>query len=298
MPYRILLAEESPIIQKVVEGILEQEGFEIKTVSDGDEAFQELDSFTPHIVLASSNLRGMDGYELCKKIKIMGANSNIPVILLAGAYEPYNEEYAWIVGVNDFILKPFESSELIGKVKNLLNIEGYVAYEPPSYQEYLPIPKPQETAPAAESQAKELIIIENTASNIAGAEPFIEMQENKIKEPQIFNALPIKISETINKNEIPEPAPYEELEHLLKKPLEEVFEHYIKSRLSEELLSSARNKVRIALDEIAPKMIETMLRQKIDIVLSSTISEIEAEIKKALPGIVEVIIKKKLEKVD
>lgn len=298
MPYRILLAEESPIIQKVVESILEQEGFEIKIVNNGEEAIQEFDSFNPHIVLASSDLHGTDGYELCKKIKIMNASSNIPVILLAGAYEPYNEEYAWVVGVNDCILKPFESSELIGKVKKLLNMEGYDAYETPSYQEELPVPKPPETVLAAESKTEELIIIENTALDIAGAEPPIEMQENETKKPQSFNALPIKISETINKNEIPEPAPYEELEHLLKKPLEEVFEHYIKSRLSEELLSSVRNKVRIALDEIAPKMIEAMLRQKIDIVLSSTISEIESEIKKALPGIVEVIIKKKLEKVD
>lgn len=299
MPFRILLAEESPIIQKVVEDILEKEGFEIKTVREGDGAIQELDSFKPHIILASSDLDGIDGYELCKKIKTMSANSNIPVILLAGAYEPYNEEYAWVVGVNDCILKPFESSELIGKVKKLLNIEGYAAYEPPSYQEDLPVLKPLETAPAAESQVEEIIIIENTASDITGAEPSIVTQENKAKEPQISNAPSSLSPDVINKTSYLEPIIDEKLHSLLKKPLEEVFEYYyLKSGLSEEISSSVRDKANNTLYEIAPKMIETMLRQKMDLLISSLAFEIESEIKKALPGIIEVTIKKTLEKVD
>lgn len=299
MLHRILIAEESPIMQKVVEGILEQEGFEFKTVGDCDNALQELTFFNPHIVLASSDLHGLNGYELCKAIRnTNAANPDIPVILLAGAYEPYNEEYAFITGVDDYILKPFEASDLIGKIKKLLSIEGYETYKPPFYLDDLPASRSSETASTSNSKIEELIIIENTSSEIIEREASSETQKSKIEEPHVFIAPPPPLPDIIKKTAHSLPIIDKDIHLLLKQPLEDVLECYLKSKLSEELLLSVKDRVSSVLYEIAPKMIEEMLRQRMAIIISSLTSEIESEIKKTLPEIVEKIIMKKLGKVD
>lgn len=295
MQHRVLIAEESPIMQKVVEGILEHEGFEFKTVSDCDNALQELGSFNPHIVLASSDLHGLNGYELCKELKNI---IDIPIILLAGAYEPYNEEYAWVVGVDDYILKPFEASDLIGKIKKLIGIEGYETYKPPSYEDDLPILKSPEATSTADSQIEELIIIENTSSEIIETKDSLGSQTSAREEPIVFSEQSLPLPDVINKTTYSVPIIDKDIHNLLKQPLEDVLEYYLKSKLSEDISLSVKDRVSNVLYEIAPKMIEEMLRQRMAIIISSLASEIESEIKKTLPEIVEKIIMKKLEKVD
>jgi DNA-binding response OmpR family regulator len=119
-PGRLLLADDSRTIQKVVELILADENFEIKAFGDGEQAFEAIKSFSPNIVLADIEIPGLNGYKLCEKIKNNASTSHLPVILLAGAFEPFDEEYAKAVGADDYIIKPFESRELIAKVKSLL----------------------------------------------------------------------------------------------------------------------------------------------------------------------------------
>ncbi len=298
MLHRILIAEESPIMQKVVEGILEQEGFEFKTVSDCNQALQEIDSFNPHIVLASSDLHGLNGYELCKAIRNTNANPDIPVILLAGAYEPYNEEYAWVVGVDDYILKPFEASDLIGKIKKLLGIICYETYTPPLYPDDPPASKSPEAVSTSNSKIKKIIIIENTSSEIIEKEASSGTQKREIREPRVFIAPSSPLPDIVKKTTHSLPIIDKDIRNLLKQPLEDVLEYYLKSKLSEELLLSVKDRVSNILYEIAPKIIDELLRQRMAIITSSLTSEIESEVKKTLPQIVEKIIIKKLEKVD
>lgn len=119
-PGKLLLADDSRTIQKVVELILADENFEIKAFNDGEQAFKAIESFAPDIVLADIEIPGLNGYKLCEKIKNNAATSHLPVILLAGAFEPFDEEYSKAVGADDYIIKPFESRELIAKVKSLM----------------------------------------------------------------------------------------------------------------------------------------------------------------------------------
>ncbi len=120
MAYKLLLADDSITIQKVVELVLAEEDFEIKSVSNGEDALNLLDTFKPDVVLADIEMPKVNGYNLCEKIKKNPLTSHVPVILLAGAFEPIDEELAREVGADDSVIKPFESQELISKINAAL----------------------------------------------------------------------------------------------------------------------------------------------------------------------------------
>ena len=107
MARKLLLADDSITIQKVVELVLAEEGYDIKATGNGEDALSALSSFKPDLVLADIDMPKMNGYQLCEKIKTNPATRNIPVILLAGAFEPLDDELARNVGAEDFFLKTF-----------------------------------------------------------------------------------------------------------------------------------------------------------------------------------------------
>lgn len=118
MPKKLLLADSSITIQKVVELSLSDEGFKVTSTRDGDTAFKLAKEIRPDVVLADIFLPSIDGYELCKKMKEDPELKNIPVILLVGKSDSFDMSRANLCGAADFINKPFESSELIEKVKS------------------------------------------------------------------------------------------------------------------------------------------------------------------------------------
>ncbi|MBF0457865.1 MAG: response regulator [Nitrospirae bacterium] len=121
MPKRLLLADDSITIQKVVELILSEEDFEIVSVNDGQEALDKVSKFNPSIVLADIEMPKINGYNLCKQIKANEKTKHIPVILLVGAFEPLNENNFKECGASDYLIKPFESQEFLNKVNTVLS---------------------------------------------------------------------------------------------------------------------------------------------------------------------------------
>lgn len=120
MAKKLLLADDSITIQKVVELVLSEEDFQIKAVNNGQDALKQLEAFKPDIVLADIEMPQVNGYQLCERIKKNQTTSHIPVVLLAGAFEPLDDELAKNVGADGYIIKPFESQELISKVNAAL----------------------------------------------------------------------------------------------------------------------------------------------------------------------------------
>ncbi|MCS6873469.1 MAG: response regulator [Pyrinomonadaceae bacterium] len=121
MSKKLLLADDSVTIQKVVNLTFADEGIEVLTASDGNTAIEMLMIYKPDIVIADVNMPGLNGYQLCEKIKTDERLKNIPVILLVGSFEPFNEEEARRVGADDFLTKPFQSiRQLVNKVSSLL----------------------------------------------------------------------------------------------------------------------------------------------------------------------------------
>lgn len=120
----LLLADDSITIQKVVNLTFADEGIEVISVSDGNSAMDKLREDTPDLVLADVNMPGLNGYEICEKIKQSDSISQTPVILLVGSFEPFDEDEAERVGANDYLTKPFQSiSQLVDKVTDLLKVE-------------------------------------------------------------------------------------------------------------------------------------------------------------------------------
>ncbi len=120
MAHRLLLADDSITIQKVVELTLSEEDFNVTAVSDGEAALDTARKSPPEIILADVFMPKMDGYQLCGKLKQDPSLRDIPVILLAGTFEDFDDALAARVGADDHLTKPFESAELISMVKRLV----------------------------------------------------------------------------------------------------------------------------------------------------------------------------------
>lgn len=118
---KLLLADDSITIQKVVALTFADEGVEVVSVSNGRDAIDRLAEFLPDVVLADAVMPQMNGYELCEYIKHDERLKHIPVMLLVGSFEPFDETEARRVGADDTLTKPFQSiRRLIEKVGTLL----------------------------------------------------------------------------------------------------------------------------------------------------------------------------------
>ena len=124
MGTRILLADDSITIQKVVNLTFADEGIEVIAVSNGDMAERRLDEVKPDLVLADIFMPGKNGYELCEAIKQNPKFRNVPVVLLVGAFEPFDQAEARRVRADAHLTKPFESRTLVETVRRLIKPGG------------------------------------------------------------------------------------------------------------------------------------------------------------------------------
>ena len=129
MRRRILLADDSVTIQKVIELTFMDEDYEVRAVSNGDEAIQALPEVDPDVVIADVHMPGANGYEVCRRAKAM--KPEVPVLLLVGTFEPFDEAQARAAGANSFLKKPFDSQELLQRVGDLMASAGAAAPAPP-----------------------------------------------------------------------------------------------------------------------------------------------------------------------
>jgi len=161
MPVKILLADKSITIQKVVEMLFSGRDYEVVCVSDGEAALNEAARLTPDVVLADVDLPRVDGYTFAARLKQKPQLAEIPVILMMSRDDVYDSAKGKQAGIIDNIAKPFESQELIGKVKKALSsapprhtepAPGKAAETPPpapaARTVVPPAAKPQQSAPA------------------------------------------------------------------------------------------------------------------------------------------------------
>jgi CheY-like chemotaxis protein len=118
MTRTILLADDSVTIRKVVELTFSDTDIRVEAVESGQEAMERLDRLEPDIVLADVVMPGPTGYEICERVK--GSTRPVPVLLLAGTFEPFDPERARACGADGHLVKPFESRTLVQRVEALL----------------------------------------------------------------------------------------------------------------------------------------------------------------------------------
>jgi len=118
----LLLADDSVAIQKVIDLTFTDEGMQVITTGDGTAALEKLNHSKPDVVLADVFMPGVDGYELCKFIKQSERFRGVPVMLLVGSFEPFDEAQAKRAGADDVVTKPFQSiRDLVSRVGLLVN---------------------------------------------------------------------------------------------------------------------------------------------------------------------------------
>src|SRR3954470_17584634 len=120
MAKKILLADDSITIQKVVELTFSDGDYEVTAVNNGAKAIQKLAEMRPDIILSDIIMPEKNGYEVCEYVKSHPEYRNIPVILLTGTFEPFDPDRADKAGCDAVVTKPFESQSLIHKVEELI----------------------------------------------------------------------------------------------------------------------------------------------------------------------------------
>lgn len=152
MEKRILLADDSLTIQKVVELTFADSDYRLTCVSNGRLALEKVREQPPDLILADVVMPEKNGYEVCEEIKRDPATSSIPVVLLAGTFEPFDRERAKRLGCDAIVSKPFDSRELYRKVESLVAAR----LQPAAASAPTPTPSPEPAtasplAPAAPS---------------------------------------------------------------------------------------------------------------------------------------------------
>ena len=120
MNYKILVADDSPSIQKLIQMSFPDTEFEIFPFSDGQEVLDSLSQINPDAILLNLSLPERDGYELGEHIKNQEALSQVPLILIKEAFEPLDKERLNTFEYDQLIQKPFDSDALVQRVRILI----------------------------------------------------------------------------------------------------------------------------------------------------------------------------------
>ena len=116
---KLLFADDSVTMHKVIQLTLESEDIELRIANDGWEALSAIGEEKPDVLIADIAMPIMNGFELCRQIKLSDETKDIPVVLLSGELEEYDEELGAMVGADAHLTKPFKSGEFIDTVRHL-----------------------------------------------------------------------------------------------------------------------------------------------------------------------------------
>jgi DNA-binding response OmpR family regulator len=326
MAHKLLLADDSITIQKVVELVLAEEDFEIKSVGNGEDALNAVGSFNPDIVLADIDMPRMNGYQLCDKIKKNPKTAGVTVILLAGAFEPIDEDLATEVRADDSIVKPFESQELISKINSALTISSAEGPQEIPLGEEEAITLMEEAGEAAGADdAIEVLGAEEDLWAMESSEDDMEemaveaIDENERVEVEEAFEIPEETLETEPFTVAPEPAAQprarkeveirdtampsrDEMLRIFERAVQErvnsvLSSPEIKDALLSSLVPTMKDSLERILWEVAPDLTEKMLKEALKGSIPSISGQIEKVIWETVPDLAGTMISKEIEKI-
>ncbi len=114
---KILIVDDDENIAELISLYLNKECFDTMMVNDGESALEAFESYKPDLILLDLMLPGIDGYQVCREIR---AKSNVPIIMLSAKGEVFDKVLGLELGADDYMMKPFDSKELVARVKAVL----------------------------------------------------------------------------------------------------------------------------------------------------------------------------------
>ena len=215
---KILVADNSTTIQKIVAMAFEHEDTLVEGISNGNDALDKMKTFEPDIVLADIDMRDLTGFELSKKIKNDPKFNSAKVLLLASDFEGFSKNLFDSSGADDHISKPFKSEDIIKKVDDLLSEKP----PDPSVETINLTPvdldvSVKSTETTIELSTEDMVEEENSPINLSSADleesidpsPVEEAEQRTIKEGTLD--VMIKDVESLKKAGEPSDADYDEL---------------------------------------------------------------------------------------
>jgi PAS domain S-box-containing protein len=127
-PARILIVDDERHNRRLLEVMLEQEGYRLLTASSGNEALAMVAQQRPDLILLDIMMPGLDGYQVTSKIKGDPAAKNIPIIIITALDDREDRMRGLSAGAEDFLTKPVDRAELYMRVRNLLRLKAYGDY--------------------------------------------------------------------------------------------------------------------------------------------------------------------------
>ncbi len=124
---RILIVDDDENIAELISLYLMKECYETKIVNDGEAALKIFPDFRPNLILLDLMLPGIDGYQVCRELRTI---SQVPIIMLSAKGEIFDKVLGLELGADDYMIKPFDSKELVARVKAVLR--RYQAVPAPS----------------------------------------------------------------------------------------------------------------------------------------------------------------------
>lgn len=126
---KILIVDDDNNIAELISLYLIKECFDTRIVNDGEEALQAFETYNPNLILLDLMLPGIDGYQVCREVR---AKSNVPIIMLSAKGEIFDKVLGLELGADDYMIKPFDSKELVARVKAVLRRYQPVKAEEPA----------------------------------------------------------------------------------------------------------------------------------------------------------------------
>lgn len=120
MPKKILVVDDETELLKALSIRLKTSGYEVITASDGQEGLEKAKSLNPDLIVLDVLMPKMDGYEACRMLKFDEKYKSIPIIMLTAKAQDIDKVMGKKVGADDYITKPFETQDLIDKIKRRL----------------------------------------------------------------------------------------------------------------------------------------------------------------------------------
>lgn len=114
---KILIVDDDPMISELIALYLQKECYDTREVADGEEALRAYAEYKPNLMILDLMLPGIDGYEVCRRLRAVSA---IPVIMLSAKGETFDKVLGLELGADDYMIKPFDSKELVARVKAVL----------------------------------------------------------------------------------------------------------------------------------------------------------------------------------
>ena len=114
---KILIVDDDNNIAELISLYLTKECYDTQIVNDGEEALEAFEQYNPNMILLDLMLPGIDGYQVCREVR---TKSNVPIIMLSAKGEIFDKVLGLELGADDYIMKPFDSKELVARVKAVL----------------------------------------------------------------------------------------------------------------------------------------------------------------------------------